>query len=97
MTATVTVDYRRANVLGQRILVPISAVYERSNGKQVVWLISKDNEAKSRPVEVGSVQGGDIEITKGLEPGDRIAVAGVSFLRDGMKVRDLGDALGGSP
>lgn len=97
MTATVTVDYRRANVLGQRILVPISAVYERSNGKQVVWLINKDNEAKSRPVEVGSVQGGDIEITKGLEPGDRIAVAGVSFLRDGMKVRDLGDALGGSP
>lgn len=97
MTATVTVDYRRANVLGQRILVPISAVYERSNGKQVVWLINKDNEAKSRPVEVGSVQGGDIEITNGLEPGDRIAVAGVSFLRDGMKVRDLGDALGGSP
>ena len=97
MTATVTVDYRRANVLGQRILIPISAVYERSNGKQVVWLINKDNEAKSRPVEVGSVQGGDIEITKGLEPGDLIAVAGVSFLRDGMKVRDLGDALGGSP
>jgi multidrug efflux pump subunit AcrA (membrane-fusion protein) len=39
--------------------------------------------------------GGQIEITEGLEPGDRIAVAGVTFLRDGMKVRDLGDALGG--
>ncbi len=97
MTATVTVDYRRANILGQRIMVPISAVYERSNGKQVVWLIDKDNQAKSRPVEVGAVQGGDIEILKGLEPGNRIAVAGVSFLRDGMKIRDLGDALGGSP
>ena len=35
-----------------------------------------------------------IEIIEGLQPGERIVVAGVSFLRDGMKVRDLGDALG---
>ena len=35
-----------------------------------------------------------IEIVNGLQPGDRIAVAGVTFLREGMKVRDLGDALG---
>jgi membrane fusion protein, multidrug efflux system len=32
----------------------------------------------------------------GLQPGDRIAVAGVSFLREGMRVRDLGNALEGS-
>ena len=37
-----------------------------------------------------------IEIVDGLQPGDRIAVAGVTFLREGMKVSDLGDALGGS-
>ena len=46
-------------------------------------------------MKLGAVTGGEIEITEGLQPGDRIAVAGVSFLRDGMKVRDLGDALGG--
>ena len=40
--------------------------------------------------------GRQIEILDGLQPGDRIAVAGASFLRDGMKVRDLGDALGGA-
>ena len=32
----------------------------------------------------------------GLAAGDRIAVAGVSFLREGMKVRDLAGALGGT-
>ena len=48
-----------------------------------------------RTVKLGDATGGQIEIVEGLAPGDRIAVAGVRFLRDGMKVRDLGDALGG--
>jgi len=34
---------------------------------------------------------------QGLQPGDRIAAAGASHLREGMKVSDLGDALGGRP
>jgi hypothetical protein len=40
--------------------------------------------------------GAEVEILEGLAPGDRIVVAGVTFLREGMKVRDLGDALGGA-
>ena len=40
--------------------------------------------------------GSDIIVLEGLQPGDRIVTAGVSFLRDGMKVRDLGDGLEGS-
>jgi multidrug efflux system membrane fusion protein len=94
MTATVTVTYRRASVLGQRIMVPISAVTRRDAGEQVVWVIGADGKVTPRPVKLGEVQGGEIEITDGLQPGERIAVAGVSFLRKGMKVRDLGDALG---
>ena len=47
-------------------------------------------------MKIGEATGGRIEIAEGLQPGDRIAVAGVTFLREGMKVRDLGDALGGS-
>ena len=46
-------------------------------------------------MKLGEATGGQIEIADGLQPGDRIAVAGVTFLREGMKVRDLGDALGG--
>jgi multidrug efflux pump subunit AcrA (membrane-fusion protein) len=95
MTATVTATYRRASVLGNHLLVPISAVSRPDAGEQVVWVIGSDQTVTHRPVKVGAVMGGQIEITEGLEPGDRIAVAGVTFLRDGMKVRDLGDALGG--
>jgi RND family efflux transporter MFP subunit len=96
MTATVTLTYRRARVLGDRIQVPISAVYKDSTGEQMAWVIKSDQTVTRRAVKIGEATGGRIEIVEGLQPGDRIAVAGVTFLREGMKVRDLGDALGGS-
>ncbi len=95
MTATVTVTYRRASILRDHILVPVSAVWQQASGEQVVWVIGPDQKVMPRPVKVGSLAGGQIEIVDGLTAGDRIAVAGVSFLREGMKVSDLGDALGG--
>jgi RND family efflux transporter MFP subunit len=95
MTATVTATYRRATVLGEAIRVPISAVFKDASGAQVAWVIAGDQKVTRRVVKIGEARGGDIEILEGLQPGDRIAVAGVSFLRDGMKVRDLGGILGG--
>ncbi len=96
MTATVAMTYRRAGILGGRILVPVSAVFKESSGGQVAWVLGPDQTVSRRLVKTGEATGGKIEIVEGLQPGDRIAVAGVSFLREGMKVRDLGDALGSS-
>jgi RND family efflux transporter MFP subunit len=95
MTATVTVTYRRASILGRRILVPIAAVTKDGTGEQVAWVVGPDDTVTRRPVKLGEAMGDQIAIEDGLESGDRIAVAGVTFLREGMKVRDLGDALGG--
>jgi RND family efflux transporter MFP subunit len=96
MTATVTLTYRRANILADQILVPISAVFKDATGEQVTWVVGPDHIVSRRPVQLGEATGGQIAIAAGLQPGDRVAVAGVAFLRDGMKVRDLGDVLGGS-
>jgi len=95
MTARVTLVYRRANMADNRFLVPISAVFKETTGEQVIWVIGPDQKATRRPVKIGAPSGSQIEIVDGLQSGDRIAVAGVSFLRQGMKVRDLGSALGG--
>jgi multidrug efflux pump subunit AcrA (membrane-fusion protein) len=95
MTATVTLTSRRAGSKGDRILVPISAVFKDGTGEQVAWVVGPDQTVSRRPVKLGETTGGKIAITAGLQPGDRDAVAGVTFLREGMKVRDLGDALGG--
>jgi membrane fusion protein, multidrug efflux system len=95
MTATVTLTYHRANILGDQILVPIAAVFKDPTGEQVTWVVGPDLSVSRRPVKLGEATGGQIAIAEGLQPGDRIAVAGVTFLREGMKVRDLGDVLGG--
>jgi RND family efflux transporter MFP subunit len=95
MTATVTVTYRRAAILGNRFLVPASAITQTAAGQQVAWIVGADGAVSSREVKLGGAIGGQVEITDGLVAGDRIAVAGATFLREGMKVTDLGDALGG--
>lgn len=94
MTATVTITYRRPGHRINRIFVPVSAISKTDNGAQVAWVIGPDQISRSRPVNVGAAKDGEIEIVKGLKPGDRIAVAGTAFLRNAMKVRDLGNALG---
>lgn len=97
MTASVTMNYRRAAVLGPNISVPVAAVLQSSNGDPIVWVVGPEGTVTARPVRTGAISGGLIEITEGLQPGDRIAAAGASHLREGMKVSDLGDALGNRP
>ncbi len=46
---------------------------------------------KRRDVVVGGVSENSLVIVDGLEPGDLVASAGVSFLRDGQKVKLLSD------
>jgi len=94
MTATVAVTYRRSGAAGNGILVPVSAVYKQDTGQQIVWIIGADDTARCREVKLGGAREGSVEIVSGLRPGERIAIAGAPFLRDGMKVRDLGGALG---
>ncbi len=66
------------------ILVPSRAVFSRE-GEYKVYLIEGD-EAKEQVVEVAGEQGQDMEITKGLKAGDRVAADGSISLADGTKV-----------
>ena len=75
--------------------MPISAVVKQDTGEQVAWILGSDQTVHRRIVNLGPPSGEQIEILGGLQPGDRVVVAGANFLREGMKVRDLGDALGG--
>jgi RND family efflux transporter MFP subunit len=93
MTATVEVTYRLPRTAANRILVPVSAV-SNETGESMVWLLGRDHTVRCRTVKMGVVKDGQVEILSGLRTGDRIAVAGAPFLREGMKVRDLGNALG---
>jgi multidrug efflux pump subunit AcrA (membrane-fusion protein) len=60
----------------------------------VAWITGPDQTVHRRMVKLGSPTGDQIEILGGLQPGDRVVVARATFLREGMRVRDLGDVLG---
>jgi RND family efflux transporter MFP subunit len=94
MSASVTLAYRRASVLGERLMIPVEAVAKTAEGEQVAWILGQNNTVTPKAIKLGSASGGRVEVLEGLAPGERIVIAGVRFLRAGMEVRDLGDALG---
>ena len=82
MFARVRVD------LGTRkdcIEVPQRAVIELQ-GKNFVWVVSKDNTANQRPVIVGEQVGSNFLITEGLEVGERVIFEGIQKAREGAPV-----------
>ncbi len=69
------------------ILVPERALTELQ-GRNFVWVVSADNKASQRAVEVAPIRiGSDAVILKGLEPGERVVVEGVQKLREGAPVQ----------
>jgi membrane fusion protein (multidrug efflux system) len=65
--------------------VPIGAVVGAS-GSQSVFVIEAGRAAR-RPVRVGAVREGAVEVVEGLREGDSVVVAGQTELRDGVAVR----------
>jgi RND family efflux transporter MFP subunit len=91
MTAEVVVrGTRRMQGELRELTIPASAVVPDASGEtQAVWVIDpNDMTVHRRGVRIGEVTGtGSIVVLSGLKAGERIAVAGVSHMREGMKVR----------
>lgn len=96
MTASVRLTQRSTDPAG-RIRVPVTAILRDSSGEAEAWVLGEDRTVRRRAVRLGQIVGSSVEVLEGLKSGERIAVAGVTQLRDGMVVRDLGDGLGARP
>ena len=70
-------------------LIPIEALAPGgSESKSYVFVFDPETSTvKKTAIESGSFRANNIVVKKGLRAGDIIAAAGVSFLRDGQKVR----------
>ena len=67
------------------ILVPQNAVMD-VQGKQIVYVVGKDNTVKSAIVQTSTTAGLNFIVTAGLKAGDVIVVEGTSKLKDGQQI-----------
>jgi RND family efflux transporter MFP subunit len=56
------------------------------DGQSVVFLF-RDGRVERRAVSLGTETGGEVEVTAGLAPGDRVVIGGPADLRDGRRVK----------
>jgi RND family efflux transporter MFP subunit len=90
MTAEVRFSYARfvgdtPNVDG--FMIPLSAVLpEGKRGFAVFVFEPETSTVRRQPVSTAGVRDNDIVVRSGLSEGDILAIAGVSFLRDGQTV-----------
>jgi len=71
-------------ILKDAVLVPLLAVIPMEDSKAVY--VVNSSQAKRREVELGIIRGDQIQITSGLEPGDKLIIAGHRFVAPGQKV-----------
>jgi len=71
-------------ILKDAIMIPLLAVIPMEDSK-AVYVVNSD-QAKRRQVKLGVIKGDHVHIESGLEPGDRLIIAGHRFVAPGQKV-----------
>lgn len=73
------------------INVPIEAIFnadgdDLSRENKFVWVLNDDNTVSRQQIRTGKASKTSIQVLDGLELHDKVVVAGVSRLREGMQV-----------
>jgi len=76
------------------VTVPVQAVIVTPAGAQVAF-VAAAGKAAQRKVQTGIEEGGRVQILSGLNPGEKVIVAGQEKLKDGAEIRLPGAPGGG--
>jgi RND family efflux transporter MFP subunit len=92
--------FARVTFVTQRIpnaiQVPREAVKnDKKTGAPVVMVVDADSVAHVRPVKTGTGDGANIQITQGLQPGEKVVTLSLAPVRDGQKVNAAASGAGG--
>ena len=70
--------------------IPLTALASGADGTPFVWVVAGEkNEVSRRAVKLGEVGGAAVAVLDGLNEGDVVVTAGVSALREKMRVRPI--------
>lgn len=70
----------------QALLVPQNAIVRQMDGAPTVWVISAEDTAEQRPVDLGPAVGNRWQVIGGLAAGERVVVEGLQSIRDSQPV-----------
>ena len=89
MAANVTFHFNDPIDESKKLIAPMTAVGEDSNGNFVFLITEEQNSVvvNKKPVKIGDLTPQGFEILSGLEKGQKIATAGLQTLLDGQKVK----------
>ncbi len=91
MVAEVSIIFNNHTSADKLIIVPAFAVAEDTQGRFVYIVEATETKnvglIKRRPVSVKELTSQGLEITQGLKPNDKVVTAGITVIRDGLKVR----------
>lgn len=72
-------------IIPDALSAPLFALVDK--GGERVLFVEKDGVVHARTVSIGVIEGDRVQITRGLEPGDRLIVTGQRDVEEGMKVQ----------
>ncbi|HVZ20578.1 MAG TPA: efflux RND transporter periplasmic adaptor subunit [Vicinamibacterales bacterium] len=76
-----------ARTVAEATVVPAAAIVTDSSGGKSVMVVGSDHKAHAQPVELGITRDEQVQITKGLQPGETIVTTGAFGLEDGTRVQ----------
>ncbi|MCR6660782.1 MAG: efflux RND transporter periplasmic adaptor subunit [Asticcacaulis sp.] len=76
-----------SGVVNNGILVPQPAVTRDPKGNAMVMVVTKDNKAAIRPIQVAQTVGDKWLVTGGLQPGERVIVEGLQKVQPDAPVK----------
>src|SRR5690606_21614072 len=66
----------------QALTAPLESLVS-ADGYSYLFVVGRDGRVARRRVEIGAVRGATVELTSGVQPGERIVLRGAGFLKDG--------------
>jgi len=76
-----------AGAVRDAIVIPVSALLSSDEGGEKVMVAGSDGLAHERPVTVGIRSGDEVQISKGLKPGEQVITQGALGLDDKAKIQ----------
>lgn len=73
------------------LLLPLAAVVQR-DGHSYVFRVGDEQRVTRQRIEIGRVEGEQIEVVSGLAAGDAVVARGAGFLSEGDRVRVIAEA-----